>query len=134
MMAGPAPMRGGNMFSRFAILAAAVLVSTAAQAETFKPLTGTFTIRWINNDATNPITLKEVNGKITGTYKSDSDKAMCNVTGLREQGGALWQGTIICPSWTIELDGASTPNGRMSAGKYFAYGDAPGAFVMTRGK
>lgn len=122
------------MFRNIVVALAVILLpANAWSAGKFAPLTGTWIVRWMESDGTNPITLTEAGGVLAGTYKNDKG-VVCPITGERLSNGSGMKFTVTCPDWRIEMEGAATPSARMAAGTYLAYGNAAGAFVMTRQK
>jgi hypothetical protein len=93
-------------------------------------LTGDWIVQWDNEtDNKNVLFLSANEGRITGTYFSDSD-ASCSVTGnLREQ-DRQFSLTIVCPDWDIRMQGTGSADWKNSSGDYQAYVKSQGRFVM----
>ena len=122
-----------NLLFVSAILVASLMMSGALphSEQAVTDFSGKWQVRWLSNDSRNPMTLSQTSGKLTGTYINDA-KDQCPVSG--EFVAATRQVTlrIACPKWGIEMEGYASLDGKFIVGKYLAYGNAVGGFVMTK--
>jgi hypothetical protein len=108
------------------------MVGPAAVAETAPQvdLSGSWIFTWDNDDKnTNPVTLRQEAGTITGAYINDSNQN-CPVVGRFSSTTGIVL-VIMCPGWDIKPEG-SIASSSLIAGKYLAYGDSAGEFRLSR--
>ena len=106
-----------------------VALSHAGQAVT--DFSGKWQVRWLANDSRNPMSLNQDFGRFAGIYTNDA-KVACYVSGEFTADIRKVILRIVCKEWGIEMEGYPSLDGKLIVGKYLAYGNAVGGFVMTK--
>jgi len=92
---------------------------------------GSWIVRWLDNDTRNPISLTQINERLNGTYTNDK-KETCSISGQLVQKNNHITLRVDCPQWDIVMDGVPSSDGNTIKGIYIAYGTSKGDFEMTR--
>jgi hypothetical protein len=106
-------------------------VTLSISEQTVIDFSGTWIVRWLDNDSRNPMSLTQTDGRLTGTYVNDK-KDTCSVVGEYAQNNNRITLRIDCPKWDINMEGLPSLDAKTIEGSYIAYGTSKGAFVMTK--
>ena len=106
----------------------AIASSLTARALDADTLAGAWQVTW-ENQSRNLLTLKAHGDRLAGSYTSD-DGSSCATYG-RVTARRL-ELHVLCPNWSIDMDGTPAADGKTVAGTYFAYGNSRGQFNMAR--